>query len=128
MYDALLFENRGLKLTTLQDCIKMTRIPGYFIEGSGAGRTGYIIISSGIGRTDYVLSSGIERTDCIMSCDAKRTDYMEDEMPGRDYTRLHHITITILDNTHRPVFYLKHDISKTGFCLCLHIHLLSWAQ
>jgi hypothetical protein len=25
------------------------------------------------------------------------------------------ITITILDIMHRPVFYLKHDISETGF-------------
>jgi hypothetical protein len=25
------------------------------------------------------------------------------------------ITITILDIIHRPVFYLKHDVSKTGF-------------
>jgi hypothetical protein len=27
------------------------------------------------------------------------------------------ITITILDIIHRPVFYLKHDCSETGFCL-----------
>jgi hypothetical protein len=27
------------------------------------------------------------------------------------------ITITILDITHRPVFYLKHDVSEIGFCL-----------
>jgi hypothetical protein len=26
---------------------------------------------------------------------------------------------TILDNIHRPVFYLKHVVSKTGFCLGL---------
>jgi hypothetical protein len=25
--------------------------------------------------------------------------------------------ITIMDVVHRPVFYLKHKISKTGFCL-----------
>jgi hypothetical protein len=28
-------------------------------------------------------------------------------------------TITILDIIHRPVSYLKHDISETGFCLRL---------
>jgi hypothetical protein len=27
------------------------------------------------------------------------------------------ITITILDTDHRPVLYLKHDVSETGFCL-----------
>jgi hypothetical protein len=26
-------------------------------------------------------------------------------------------TITVLDIIHRPVFHLKHDASKTGFCL-----------
>jgi hypothetical protein len=29
------------------------------------------------------------------------------------------ITITILDIIHRPVFYLKYDVSETGFCLRL---------
>jgi hypothetical protein len=29
------------------------------------------------------------------------------------------ITITILDIVHRPVFYLKRDVSETGFCLRL---------
>jgi hypothetical protein len=28
-------------------------------------------------------------------------------------------TIIILDIIHRPVFYLKHDVSETGFCLRL---------
>jgi hypothetical protein len=27
------------------------------------------------------------------------------------------ITITILDIVHRPIFYLKQDVSETGFCL-----------
>jgi hypothetical protein len=31
------------------------------------------------------------------------------------------ITITILDILHRSVFCLKHDVSKTGFCLCLQV-------
>jgi hypothetical protein len=31
------------------------------------------------------------------------------------------ITITILDIIHRIVFYLKLDISETGFCLCLQV-------
>jgi hypothetical protein len=26
-----------------------------------------------------------------------------------------------LDIIHRPVFYIKHDVSKTGFCLRLQI-------
>jgi hypothetical protein len=30
-------------------------------------------------------------------------------------------TITILDIIHRPVFYLKHNVSETGFCLRLHV-------
>jgi hypothetical protein len=30
-------------------------------------------------------------------------------------------TITILDVIHRPVFYLKHDVSETEFCLCLQV-------
>jgi hypothetical protein len=29
------------------------------------------------------------------------------------------VTITILDIIHHPVFDLKHDVSKTGFCLRL---------
>jgi hypothetical protein len=31
------------------------------------------------------------------------------------------ITITILGIIHRPVFYLKHDVSETGFCLRLQV-------
>jgi hypothetical protein len=27
------------------------------------------------------------------------------------------ITVTISDINHRPVIYLKHDVSETGFCL-----------
>jgi hypothetical protein len=27
--------------------------------------------------------------------------------------------VTTLDVIHRPVFYLKHDVSETGFCLRL---------
>jgi hypothetical protein len=26
-------------------------------------------------------------------------------------------TVTVLDNIHRPVFYLKRDVSETEFCL-----------
>jgi hypothetical protein len=33
--------------------------------------------------------------------------------------------ITVLDNIHRPVFYLNHGISKTGFCLW---NPLSWVK
>jgi hypothetical protein len=29
------------------------------------------------------------------------------------------ITITIMGIIHRPVFYMKHDVSETGFCLRL---------
>jgi hypothetical protein len=32
---------------------------------------------------------------------------------------VYYTTITILDIIHRPVFYLKHNVSDTGFCLCL---------
>jgi hypothetical protein len=31
------------------------------------------------------------------------------------------ITIAFLENIHRLVFYLKHDISETGFCLRLKV-------
>jgi hypothetical protein len=31
------------------------------------------------------------------------------------------ITITILDIIHRPDFYLKHNVSETGFCFSLQI-------
>jgi hypothetical protein len=31
------------------------------------------------------------------------------------------ITITILDTNHRPVFYLKHVVSETGFCIRLQV-------
>jgi hypothetical protein len=30
-------------------------------------------------------------------------------------------TITILDTIHRHVFYLKHDVSETGFWIRLHV-------
>jgi hypothetical protein len=33
------------------------------------------------------------------------------------------ITITILDVIHCPVYYLKHGISETGFCVCLQVEL-----
>jgi hypothetical protein len=50
----------------------------------------------------------------------------------RDYKLAHRIslvscqpnaifTITILDIIHCPAFYLKHDVSKTRFCLCLQV-------
>jgi hypothetical protein len=29
------------------------------------------------------------------------------------------VTIKILDIIHRPVFYLEHNVSETGFCLLL---------
>jgi hypothetical protein len=31
------------------------------------------------------------------------------------------VTITILDIIHRPVFYLKLDVSEAEFCLCLQV-------
>jgi hypothetical protein len=31
------------------------------------------------------------------------------------------ITITILEITHRPVYYLKHSVSETGFCSRLQV-------
>jgi hypothetical protein len=31
------------------------------------------------------------------------------------------MTIAILDIVHRPVTYLKHDISETGFCVRLQV-------
>jgi hypothetical protein len=39
-----------------------------------------------------------------------------------------YITITILDIIHRPILYLKHNVSETGLCLCLQVNLLSWIQ
>jgi hypothetical protein len=35
------------------------------------------------------------------------------------------VTITILDIIQLPVFYLKHDVSETGFCLRLQVEHLS---
>jgi hypothetical protein len=32
-----------------------------------------------------------------------------------------YVTITILDFIHNPVFYLKHDVSETGFCPRLQV-------
>jgi hypothetical protein len=32
------------------------------------------------------------------------------------------LPITILEIIHRPVFYLKHDVSETGFCLSLQVN------
>jgi hypothetical protein len=37
------------------------------------------------------------------------------------FTLLYRLTITILDIIHRPVFYLKYDVSVTGFCLHLQV-------
>jgi hypothetical protein len=31
------------------------------------------------------------------------------------------VTVTILDISHRPVFYLKREVSETGFCLRLQV-------
>jgi hypothetical protein len=30
-------------------------------------------------------------------------------------------TVTFLDSIHCPIFYLKHDVSETGLCLCLQV-------
>jgi hypothetical protein len=38
------------------------------------------------------------------------------------------ITITILDIIHRPVFYLKVNVSETGFCLRLQTALIQVGQ
>jgi hypothetical protein len=38
------------------------------------------------------------------------------------------LIITILDIIHRPVFYLKHDVSVTGFYLRLQVEPISWTQ
>jgi hypothetical protein len=37
-------------------------------------------------------------------------------------------TITTLDIIHGPVFYLKHGISETGFCLRLQVELSQVGQ
>jgi hypothetical protein len=39
----------------------------------------------------------------------------------QEYETTHFITITILDIIHWPNFYLNHDVSGTGFCLCVQI-------
>jgi hypothetical protein len=39
-----------------------------------------------------------------------------------------YITITILDIIHRSVFYLKHYVSETGFCLCFQVEITELAQ
>jgi hypothetical protein len=36
--------------------------------------------------------------------------------------------ITILNIIERPVFYLKHDVSETGFCPCLQVEPTQMAQ
>jgi hypothetical protein len=41
--------------------------------------------------------------------------YIETAVRGR---------ITILDIIHRPVFYLKHSVSETRFCLRLHVETI----
>jgi hypothetical protein len=38
-----------------------------------------------------------------------------------DIYRFVTILITILDNIRSPVFYLKYDVSKAGFCLRLQV-------
>jgi hypothetical protein len=49
--------------------------------------------------------------------------------PEPDQSSPHHpifslnITITILDITHPPVFYLKFSLSKTGLCSVLQVKL-----
>jgi hypothetical protein len=32
------------------------------------------------------------------------------------------MTITILDISHDPVFYVEHNVLETGFCLYLQVH------
>jgi hypothetical protein len=39
------------------------------------------------------------------------------------WRRYINITIRILDIIHRPVLYLKHDVSETGFCLRLQVEI-----
>jgi hypothetical protein len=39
-----------------------------------------------------------------------------------------YITIIILDIFHRPVFYLQHGVSETGFCLWSKTSSTYWAQ
>jgi hypothetical protein len=31
------------------------------------------------------------------------------------------VTFTILNNIHRPVLHLKHDVSETALCVCLQV-------
>jgi hypothetical protein len=38
------------------------------------------------------------------------------------------VTLTILDIIHRPVFYSKHKVSETGFCLLLQAELSQTQQ
>jgi hypothetical protein len=38
------------------------------------------------------------------------------------------VSNTVLDIIHRRAFYLKHDVSDTGFCLRLQVELLSDTQ
>jgi hypothetical protein len=49
---------------------------------------------------------------CFVSVHGPRETYFADEP---------RITITILDIIYRPVFYLKHDVLETGFCLRLQV-------
>jgi hypothetical protein len=41
---------------------------------------------------------------------------------------MHSVHITILDIIHRPVLYLNHDISETGFCLRLQVEPTDMGQ
>jgi hypothetical protein len=36
------------------------------------------------------------------------------------------VTLNILDIINPSVLYLKHNVSKTGFCLRLHVEPIEW--
>jgi hypothetical protein len=50
--------------------------------------------------------------NAAQNCNMKKVSHSE-LAESYKYT----LTITILDNIHRPVFYLKHNVSEIGFCL-----------
>jgi hypothetical protein len=47
------------------------------------------------------------------------TTYRSETITTTNSLTVQDCTITILDIVHRPVFYLKHEVSETGFCLRL---------
>jgi hypothetical protein len=38
------------------------------------------------------------------------------------------MTVQILDIVHRPVFYLKHEVSQNGLCLRLRVECIQVGQ